>query len=149
MKFVEFKEPQFDQYFVIFVSGANLNDVCESDSGSNLSFDIDDTFLTIESHDTEQPHPAGDILSSQEVTLLKQHYNDLEFKYNDLQTKVNSGHGMGSHFAHGKGAGIGQLPIGRQRRWSIGSSDTSSFRRESKFKPGKQVHHKHHSREFK
>jgi len=137
-------------YITAFVSGANLNDVQESDSGSNLSFDIDDTFLTIESHDTEHPHPAGDLLNSPEVTLLKQQYNDLEYRYHDLQTKMHpGGHSIGSQFAHGKGAGAGQLPIGRQRRWSIGSSDTSSFRRESKFKPGKPIHHKHQSREFK
>lgn len=137
------------------LSGASLNDVQESlsETESNLSFDIDDTILTVESHDTEQHHPAGDILSSQEVTTLRDQLHHLESRYHDLENKVvtdrSHGHRLHAHNASGKGQGLGPPPIGRQRRWSIGSSDTSSFRREARFKPGKQIHHKHHSREFK
>ncbi|XP_052768318.1 uncharacterized protein LOC128208772 isoform X1 [Mya arenaria] len=138
--------------------GANLVDVRESDSESNLSFDIDidNTILTVESHDTEQlnpagmgaglpqtrdtplRHPAGDILTTRESSSLQHQMHSLENRYLDLQTRVQGGH-----------PGHGPPAIGRQRRWSIGSSDTSSFRREARFKPGKQLHHKHQSREFK
>lgn len=135
------------------MKGANLHDVRESgtDTESNLSFDIDDTILTVESHDTEH-HPAGDLLSSREVITLRNQLHDLETKYNSLQNKVTTdrpvGHPLHAHLS-GKGTSLGPPPIGRQRRWSIGSSDTSSFRREAKYKPGKQTHHKHHSKEFK
>ncbi|KAL4238851.1 hypothetical protein ACF0H5_003558 [Mactra antiquata] len=132
--------------------GGSINDVRESctDTESNLSFDIDDTILTVESHDTEQPHPAGDIMSSREVNTIREHLHDLEFKYHNLQTKVNTDQPLGHHSHLGASKGpLGPPPIGRQRRWSIGSSDTSSFRRESKYKPGKQILHKHHSKEFK
>ncbi|WAR20583.1 hypothetical protein MAR_002421 [Mya arenaria] len=125
---------------------------------SNLSFDIDidNTILTVESHDTEQlnpagmgaglpqtrdtplRHPAGDILTTRESSSLQHQMHSLENRYLDLQTRVQGGH-----------PGHGPPAIGRQRRWSIGSSDTSSFRREARFKPGKQLHHKHQSREFK
>lgn len=152
MPIFELRNNKTLQYYFL---GASLNDVMESgtDTESNLSFDIDDTILTVESHDTEQPHPAGDILSSQEVTNLRDQLHNLEFKYHDLQNKVVNdrpvGHRMHQTTGPGKGQGFGPPPIGRQRRWSIGSSDTSSFRREAKFKPGKQIHHKHHSKEFK
>ena len=135
-------------YFFYF-SGGNLRDVNESDSEneSNLSFDIDDTILTVESHDTEKPHPAGDILTMNETVALRKQLNDLQTRYHDLQTRVEPDR----HKAHVKGhnQGPGPPPIGRQRRWSIGSSDTSSFRQETRLKPGKHTHHRHHSKEFK
>ena len=122
------------------ISGATIGKMKEdSELDSNLSFDIDDTILTVESHDTEQ-HPAGDILTSHEATALKQQLRKLETMYTELQQKVEPEKDQ---------QGPGPPPIGRQRRWSIGSSDTSSFKRESKYKPGKHVHHRHHSREFK
>ena len=121
-------------------AGANLNDLKEdSDIDSNLSFDIDDTILTVESHDTEQ-HPAGEILTSHEAAALRQQLKKLEAMYSELQQKVEP---EKDH------QGPGPPPIGRQRRWSIGSSDTSSFRRESRHKPGKHTHHRHQSKEFK
>lgn len=114
-------------------------DEINTETESNLSFDIDDTILTIDSHDTEQPHPAGDLLTSRETTVLRKQLRDLESKYANLAHQVDPD----PHQLQGP------RPIGRPRRWSIASSDTSSFRREAKYKPGKQIIHKHQSKEFK
>ncbi|KAH3846964.1 hypothetical protein DPMN_089273 [Dreissena polymorpha] len=132
--------------------GAILRNVNESEteteSNQSFDFDIDNTILTIESHDTEQPHPAGDLMTSRENLELRHHMHNLESRYHDIQSHVNIAGGHSSR-GHNKGPNVAPPAIGRPRRWSIGSSDTSSFRREAKVKPGKQAHHKHHSREFK
>ncbi|KAK3594998.1 hypothetical protein CHS0354_003722 [Potamilus streckersoni] len=117
------------------IKGANAVDRHESDNRSDLSFDIDDTVLTVDSQETEQNQMHETALSAREAENVKEQLVRLENMYHDLLKSVGNERDPGAH-------GL------RTRRWSICSSDTSSIRRVSKQSKPRHSYHRQ-SREFK
>ncbi|KAL3873029.1 hypothetical protein ACJMK2_036191 [Sinanodonta woodiana] len=115
--------------------GANAVDRHESDSRSDLSFDIDDTVLTVDSQETEQNQMHENALSAREAENVKEQLVRLESMYHDLLKSVGNERDPGTR-------GL------KTRRWSICSSDTSSIRRVSKQSKPRHGYHRQ-SREFK
>ena len=98
-----------------------LSDVHES-ADSDLPFDIEDTILTVDSHDTDtlQMHEG---LASRDVHVVRDKLNNLESMYGEIMNV------LGIHGDQNNEGG------NMRRRWSLGSSDTNSLRR-----PVKKMH---------
>ncbi|XP_021359940.1 uncharacterized protein LOC110454638 isoform X2 [Mizuhopecten yessoensis] len=123
------------------MEGGFTNDLRESAGDeSDLPFDIEDTILTVESHDTEPvklrdfPQPPGDIDN------MKNKMDNLEGMYQDIMKVLGVDRETVTTV-------MNRVP---RRRWSIGSSDTSSLRRPVKKGRGSSTttnmggHHRHH-----
>ena len=113
-----------------------LSDVRESGNESDLPFDIEDTILTVDSHETESQH-MHDALASNDLIKMRDQLNNLEEMYHEMFRQVGSERDIGT--------------VRSRRRWSLGSSDTSSLQRPvtRKFKTGSQRQHHHHHRDIK
>lgn len=115
-----------------------LSDVRESGNESDLPFDIEDTILTVDSHDTE-PQLMHDALGSNDLNRMRDQLNNLEEMYHEMTRQAGAEREIGT--------------VRSRRRWSLGSSDTSSIQRpvSRKFKAGagSQRQHHHHHRDIK
>lgn len=119
-------------------SAGMLSDVRESGNESDLPFDIEDTILTVDSHETE-PQQMHDALASNDLNKMRHQLNNLEEMYQEMIRQVGSERDIGT--------------VRSRRRWSLGSSDTSSLQRpvSRKFKSAtaSQRQHHHHHRDVK
>ena len=125
-----------------------LSDVRESGAESDLPFDIEDTILTVDSIDTEMQNmhdglqTMHDKMQPEHMDSMKERLSNLEGLYQEVLRIV------GSERDSAKTSGVTT-----RRRWSLGSSDTSSLQRPNrKFKVGmtaNQRHHHHHQKDIK
>lgn len=127
---------------LINITGGLSHDLRESAGDeSDLPFDIEDTILTVESHDTEPAKLHHN---------LPQHPGDMD----NMKNKMDNLEGMYDEIMKVLGVDretvttvMNRLP---RRRWSIGSSDTSSLQRPVKKGRGSSTttnmggHHRHH-----
>jgi len=129
------------------VIGGILSDVRESGNDTDdPPFDIENTILTVDSQDNEMLS-IQEGLASYDLNIMRDKMNNLEGMYQELMQALGVDKEVG--VANG-GVIHGGAP---KRRWSIGSSDTSSLRRPGKQKPPRGPpashhppgsHHRHH-----
>ncbi|XP_033735280.1 uncharacterized protein LOC117323886 [Pecten maximus] len=123
------------------MEGGLTNDLRESAGDeSDLPFDIEDTILTVESHDTELARPRDHPHHTGDMDNMKNKMDDLEGMYQDIMKVLGVDRETVTTV-------MNRAP---RRRWSIGSSDTSSLRRPVKKGRGSSTttnmggHHRHH-----
>lgn len=128
------KQKQTSKHVSSGIKAGMLSDVRESGNESDLPFDIEDTILTVDSHDAE-PMNMHDNLASNDINRMRDQLNNLEEMYQQMSHQIGSERDIGT--------------VKSRRRWSLGSSDTSSLQRpvSRKFKSGaggQRPHHHHH-----
>lgn len=123
------------------MEGGLKNDLRESAGDeSDLPFDIEDTILTVESHDTEPVRPRDFPQHPADMDKMKNKMDNLEGMYQDIMKVLGVDRETVTTV-------MNRAP---RRRWSIGSSDTSSLRRPVKKGRGSSTttnmggHHRHH-----
>ncbi|XP_052058172.1 uncharacterized protein LOC127698642 isoform X3 [Mytilus californianus] len=128
------KQKQTSKHVSSGIKAGMLSDVRESGNESDLPFDIEDTILTVDSHDAE-PMNMHDNLASNDINRMRDQLNNLEEMYQQMSHQIGSERDIGT--------------VKSRRRWSLGSSDTNSLQRpiSRKFKSGaggQRPHHHHH-----
>ncbi|KAK3093750.1 hypothetical protein FSP39_019651 [Pinctada imbricata] len=124
-----------------------LSDVRESGAESDLPFDIEDTILTVDSIDTEMQNmheglqSMHDKMKPESMDSMKERLSNLEGLYQEVIRIVGA-----------EKESVTTVTATR-RRWSLGSSDTSSLQRPSRKIRGamtaNQRHHHHHQKDIK
>jgi len=72
-----------------------LSDVRESGNESDLPIDIEDTILTVDSHDTE-PQLMHDALGSNDLNRMRDQLNNLEEMYHEMTRQAGAEREIGT-----------------------------------------------------
>ncbi|XP_013073675.1 uncharacterized protein LOC106060380 isoform X1 [Biomphalaria glabrata] len=113
--------PQIGKHLLTeYTRSRSLEDVRESGNESSISFDIENTVLTVEPSDQSE---MGTLRSYKTGSSVKAQLNRLEDMYSRVMRTIEETNSRGPR---------------TRRRWSIGSSDTSSLRQ--------PTHHSRHNR---
>ncbi|XP_041351726.1 uncharacterized protein LOC121370508 isoform X2 [Gigantopelta aegis] len=114
----------------------SLDDLRESGNESNISFDIENTFLTVE--ESEQD-PADTFPPHKHAHASRKHMDQFEAMYQNMLQSVGVVKETPRHKAHGH----------VKRRWSLASSDTSSLPKGRRFRGDRASYEKGSAKDIK